>query len=586
MLPPSALDRMPDAFVALWQGVEDEILKDVARRIGKMGTLTETADWQLWRYQQTEAVRENVVKLLAKYSGKSEATIRRLLKEAATEAMEREDAIYYHYNLEPTPFEESAALNNLLNAGARQTCGTWRNLTATTANTVSGAFERTLDVAWGKVATGAFDYKTAVKQAVDSLADEMPEITYPSGHTDSLEVAARRAVLTGVNQTAGKLQEARMDEMNVEFVETSAHGGARPSHAEWQGRRFHRGGAVDYLGKHYPDFEQATGYGTGAGLCGWNCRHTFFAVFPELGDPPTWTEESLQELNARNIEYNGKLYTQYEVNQMQRARERNVRKWKKRYLAESAAGSDTTDSAVRLKAARQSLSEFAKATGGRVDSARVSVPKFGRSEASRANWAARGKSPGNSGTLLQKLNFADSVLPADRESIEKELSILPQWQRDRAERLINKVVLVDKSEPGSGYDYPSRTLYVHPDRSVGDIIHEYGHALEISLKLIHNKKYLNVRASGIDVNDLSKIDDDDTTFMQQAWILNNPKFISRYQGRMYEHVGIIDDGKIVLDSLMDYFSEGYRAYYQTPDILKEKDPELYDFIGGLKDDEG
>ena len=389
MLPPSYLDAMPDAFVQLAQQVEDEILQDVARRIGKMGTLTETADWQLWRYQQTEAVRENVVKLLAKYSGKSEATIRRLLKEAATEAMEREDAIYYHYNLEPTPFEESAALNNLLNAGARQTCGTWRNLTATTANTVSGAFERTLDVAWGKVATGAFDYKTAVKQAVDSLADEMPEITYPSGHTDSLEVAARRAVLTGVNQTAGKLQEARMDEMNVEFVETSAHGGARPRHAEWQGRRFHRGGAVDYLGKHYPDFEQATGYGTGAGLCGWNCRHTFFAVFPELGDPPTWTEESLQELNARNIEYNGKLYTQYEVNQMQRARERNVRKWKKRYLAESAAGSDTTDSAVRLKAARQSLSEFAKATGGRVDSARTSVHGFGRSASSKAAWAVR-----------------------------------------------------------------------------------------------------------------------------------------------------------------------------------------------------
>ena len=389
MLPPSYLDAMPDAFVQLAQQVEDEILQDVARRIGKMGTLTETADWQLWRYQQTEAVRENVVKLLAKYSGKSEATIRRLLKEAATEAMEREDAIYYHYNLEPTPFEESAALNNLLNAGARQTCGTWRNLTATTANTVSGAFERTLDVAWGKVATGAFDYKTAVKQAVDSLADEMPEITYPSGHTDSLEVAARRAVLTGVNQTAGKLQEARMDEMNVEFVETSAHGGARPSHTEWQGRRFHRGGAVDYLGKHYPDFEQATGYGTGAGLCGWNCRHTFFAVFPELGDPPTWTEESLQELNARNIEYNGKLYTQYEVNQMQRARERNVRKWKKRYLAESAAGSDTTDSAVRLKAARQSLSEFAKATGGRVDSARTSVHGFGRSASSKAAWAVR-----------------------------------------------------------------------------------------------------------------------------------------------------------------------------------------------------
>ena len=385
MLPPSYLDQMPDAFVQLWQQVEDAILQDVARRIGKMDAVTPTANWQLWRYQQTEAVRNDVVKLLAKYTGKSETAIRKLLLQTATEALEREDAIYYHYDMEPPPFEESAALNNLLDAGARQTCGTWQNLTATTANTVTGAFERTLDAAWLKVSTGAFDYKTAVKQAVDSLADDMPMVTYPSGHKDSIEVAARRAVLTGVNQTTGKLQVARMDEMGCEFVETTAHGGVRPSHAEWQGRRFHRGGAVDYKGKHYPDFEAATGYGTGAGLCGWNCRHTFFAVFPELGDPPQWTQEQLRELNARDIEWNGKKYTAYEISQMQRARERNVRRWKKRYLAEDAAGLDTTDSAVRLKAARQSLSDFTKATGGRVDSARVSVPKFGRSEASRAS---------------------------------------------------------------------------------------------------------------------------------------------------------------------------------------------------------
>ena len=129
------------------------------------------------------------------------------------------------------------------------------------------------------MSSGAFDYKSAVKSAVDSLADTMKYVTYPTGHTDTLEVAARRAVLTGVNQTGAKLQVARADEMGVEFFETTAHGGARPSHAEWQGRQFHRGGAVDYMGKHYPDFEAATGYGTGAGLCGWNCRHTFFAIF-------------------------------------------------------------------------------------------------------------------------------------------------------------------------------------------------------------------------------------------------------------------------------------------------------------------
>lgn len=386
MLPPSYLDQMPDAFVQLWQQVEEQILQDVARRIGKMDKVTPTANWQLWRYQQTEALRNDVVKLLAKYTGKSETAIRKLLLQAATEAMEREDAIYYHYGKEPQPFEESAALNNLLDAGARQTCGTWQNLTATTANTVTGAFERTLDAAWLKVSTGAFDYKTAVKQAVDSLADDMPMVTYPSGHKDSIEVAARRAVLTGVNQTCGKLQEARMDEMGCEFVETTAHGGARPSHAEWQGRQFHRGGAVTYKGKYYPDFYEATHYGSGDGIYGWNCSHTHFAIFPELGAPPQWTQEQLRELNARNIEWNGKKYTAYEISQMQRARERNVRRWKKRYLAEDAAGLDPTDAAVRLRAARQSLAEFAQATGGRVDSARVSVPKFGRSEAGKASY--------------------------------------------------------------------------------------------------------------------------------------------------------------------------------------------------------
>ena len=220
----------------LWQQVEDDILRDVARRIGKMDKVTATANWQLWRYQQTEALRNDVVKLLSKYTGKSEAAIRKLLLQAATEAMEREDAIYYHYDMEPTPFEENAALNNLLDAGARQTCGTWQNLTATTANTVTGAFERTLDAAWLKVSTGAFDYKTAVKQAVDSLADDMPMVTYPSGHKDSIEVAARRCILTGVNQTCAKLQLERARQMNVRYVQVTAHGGARPSHAEWQGK--------------------------------------------------------------------------------------------------------------------------------------------------------------------------------------------------------------------------------------------------------------------------------------------------------------------------------------------------------------
>ena len=139
-------------------------------------------------------------------------------------------------------------LLDLLNAGYRQTLGSWQNLTATTAATVTGELEQRLDRAWLQVSTGAIDYNTAIRRAVDDLADGMKYFTYPTGHRDTLETAVRRCVLTGVNQTAAKLQLARMEELGCEFVEVTAHEGARPSHAVWQGKIYHIGGAAGLRG--------------------------------------------------------------------------------------------------------------------------------------------------------------------------------------------------------------------------------------------------------------------------------------------------------------------------------------------------
>ena len=139
-------------------------------------------------------------------------------------------------------------------------------------------------------------------------------------------------------------------------------------------------------------------------------RHTFFVVFPELGSPPAWTRESLESLNARDIEYDGRLYTRYEISQMQRARERAVRKYKRRYLAEDAAGADAAASAVKLRQARQSLADFTRATGGRVDSARTSVHGFGRSEGSKTSYAARKQERFNAAnTELQQMREAGTI---------------------------------------------------------------------------------------------------------------------------------------------------------------------------------
>lgn len=98
-----------------------------------------------------------------------------------------------------------------------------------------------------------------------------------------------------------------------------------------------------------------------------------------------------------------------------------------------------------------------------------------------------------------------------------------------------------------------------------------------------------VRKSGIDVEDLSKIVYDDNTYTQAVYLLQNSKFISEYQGRLYESPtdGIFKAGTMQIneDMLKEYFSEGYRAFYQEPSALKEKDPQLYHFIEGLKNDQ-
>lgn len=411
MLGPEYLASLPEPAVKLWQQAEDDILRDIARRFKKAGAITTTAAWQAWRLEQTRAVYTDTEKKLAEYTGQRREVIRRLLIEAGTEALLADDTIHRQAGKEPPPANRSGQLLNLLNAGYRQTLGTWLNLTATTANTVSGEFEHALSRAWLQVSSGAFDYNTAIRRAVDDLADRMAYVTYPSGHKDTLETAVRRAVLTGVNQTAGKLQMARAEEMGCEFVEVTAHEGARPDHALWQGRIYHIGGEIDYEGNHYEDFVKATGYGTGPGLCGWNCRHNFYPFYPGIS-LRAYTDERLAELNAPSVEYRGKKYTQYEISQMQRAKERTVRKYKRRFLAESEAGLDTGTSAVRLKAARQDLKQFIRETGSKEDSARISVHGFGRSAAGKANWAAK-----KADTFQQNLYLEPQ--PVTMEAIQK-----------------------------------------------------------------------------------------------------------------------------------------------------------------------
>lgn len=146
--------------------------------------------------------------------------------------------------------------------------------------------------------------------------------------------------------------------MGCDLVEVTAHAGARPSHAVWQGGIYSLSGGS----KEYAGLEEATGYGTGAGLCGWNCRHSFFPYYPGISRP-AYTPEELEQFNAKTYEYNGVQMTEYEATQKQRYIERQIRRWKREEAAMNAAGLPTEEAKAKVAHWKAVQKDYLQKTG-------------------------------------------------------------------------------------------------------------------------------------------------------------------------------------------------------------------------------
>jgi len=404
VLTPEYLQGLPEAMVELYAQAEEDILADMARRINGFDLFIPSAQYQMQALEEMGALRSDIVKRLGGLTGKSQKELAAILQAAGVEALAADEKLYRAAGLTSSPSAFSPALRETLAAGLKKTGGLFTNLTKTTASTATKQFERALDRAYMQVSSGAFSPAVAIQSAIKDLARAgVGAITYPSGHTDTLETAVRRAVVTGVNQTCLQLQLARAEEVGGDLVETTAHAGARPSHAQWQGQVFSLSGRS----KKYPNFRQVTGYGTGAGLGGWNCSHSFRPYFE--GMPRTYSKEQLDSYQARDYEYNGRKMTEYEALQKQRELERNIRRWKRENTAMKAAGQDTTESAVKLRQWQEKQKDFLRQTGLSRQPAKGQVTGWGRSQANKAVQGAR---------ILQKMQ-EDAMIKANSDFPKK-----------------------------------------------------------------------------------------------------------------------------------------------------------------------
>ena len=405
MLDPQYLAGVSDQLLAIIDELELAVIADIAKRLVKTGRITDTSRGQAQIAQEAGLVYQDVVKRVSQVSGYVEKEVERLFEAAGVENLKNEAVIYQRAGKPVITLRQSETMQRILKANIQKTKGDLSNLTLTTAVEAQTAYINACNKAMLKVQTGAFSYDRAIADAVKEAAMQGTEVLYPSGHVDKLDVAVRRATLTGANQSAAQLNLQYLRETNGDYVETTAHSGARPSHAVWQGRVF----CVSGKDPEYPPFYESTGYGTGAGLCGWNCRHNFYAYFPGISTP-AYTEATLQDYEAKTVEYGGKEYTEYEASQMQRTQERKIRETKRKLAGYDAGMENTEDGAVkaefkkrfdtesvRLKQQEKVLKDFCRKTGRQYESARTQVHAvkddkgnivgFNRSVARKAVWA-------------------------------------------------------------------------------------------------------------------------------------------------------------------------------------------------------
>lgn len=392
MLTADYMMNVAEPLVDLWSRVEDDIISDISRRMAKnAGKLTDTASWQVLKAREMGILQTDLSRSLARASAASQKQTYALIVDACKEALAFDDAIYIKAGYAPLPLAQSQALQQLIAAGIRKTNGLMRNFTNTTASAAELAFSNAMDRAWLQVNSGAFSYSEALRRAVRELGQQgIEKIAYPSGHVDRTDVAARRALLTGLNQTTAELQLARMDELETDLIEVSSHAGARPSHAEWQGQVYSKSGRD----RHYQNFYDATGYGTGDGLCGWNCYHSFFPYFEGI------SRQAFERDPARRL---GKSNDQvYEESQKQRYYERKIRDSRRECAALSGARDAATDAqarealeaefenaAAKLKSREKQLRDYCEQTGRTLEGDRISTYGYNRSVSGKTTWAAK-----------------------------------------------------------------------------------------------------------------------------------------------------------------------------------------------------
>ena len=312
----------------IYEKLELDIIEEIATRIANFGYANTVVLNDLKIAEEMGFLYQDIVKLVAEYNNTTEEEVNRIFYEAGEKSLKFDDKIYKKAGLQPLPLQQSESIKQVMNAAIIRTAGNLQNLCITTANTAQTQFYNSINMAYMEVSTGVKSYTQAIIDTIKNISSQGAVIEYPSGAKRSIESAVRTNIVTAINQNCGKLQELRADEMGWDLMELTAHSGARPSHASWQGKIVSRSGQKGYLSL------RDIGYGEATGFKGINCRHDWYPYYK--GSARAYTQKELNKWKNEKVEYNGKKISKYEATQKQRAFERKIRQDNKDLKAQQA----------------------------------------------------------------------------------------------------------------------------------------------------------------------------------------------------------------------------------------------------------
>lgn len=369
MLTPAELERIPITIQKLMIDLSMRIMTDVIDRLSMINSISRTADYEIYQLSRLGLSSETIRKALENAFSKSDIEIDKIYDEVIKEGYARDESLYNSTGRPYTRFEDNKPVQQLVEAIKKQTKADMTNISQTTAISTRGPngvvsksmdnyFKEKIDQAIADIATGSFDYNKSIHNTIHEMTKSgIRTIDYESGYSSRLEVAARKAVMTGVSQVTNQINEMNAEALRTNYFEISWHSTARPTHQVWQGRVYSK-----------EQLETVCGLGTVTGLCGANCYHSYYPFIPGISTR-TYTDEELDTMNAKENEkkeYKGKEYSSYEATQRQRYLESLMRKYRQDIQLGKNAGLSEDDIAidqVKYHSTMQEYVDFSKKMG-------------------------------------------------------------------------------------------------------------------------------------------------------------------------------------------------------------------------------